>query len=61
MGHEKWILYNNVEQKTSWGKQSEPHQQPHQRLVFIQEGHGVDIVGLEGSPLLRAASGKPNY
>ena len=24
MGDEKWILYNNVEQKRSWGKQHEP-------------------------------------
>ena len=24
MGDEKWILYNNVEQKRSWGKRNEP-------------------------------------
>ena len=24
MGDEKWILYNNVERKRSWGKQNEP-------------------------------------
>ena len=24
MGDEKWILYNNVEWKRSWGKQNEP-------------------------------------
>ena len=24
MGNEKWILYNNVEWKRSWGKQNEP-------------------------------------
>ena len=24
MGDEKWILYNNVEQKKAWGKQNEP-------------------------------------
>ena len=32
-GDEKWILYNNVEQKRSWGKRDEPYQ----RLVFIQK------------------------
>ena len=24
MGNEEWILYSDVEQKSSWGKQSEP-------------------------------------
>ena len=24
MGNEKWILYNNVEQKRSWGKRNKP-------------------------------------
>ena len=24
MGNEEWILYSDVEQKASWGKQSEP-------------------------------------
>ena len=24
MSDEKWILYNNVERKRSWGKQNEP-------------------------------------
>jgi len=24
MGDEKWIIYNNVERKRSWGKRNEP-------------------------------------
>ena len=34
-GDEKWILYNNMEQKRSWGKQNKYHK-PHQSQVFTQ-------------------------
>ena len=45
-GDEKWILYNNVEQKRSWGKRNEPPP-----TTPSKEGD-VYMVGLEGSPLL---------
>ena len=35
MGSEKWLLYNHVEQKISWGKGNEPPSTT-QRPVFIQ-------------------------
>lgn len=34
MGDQKWILYNNMERKWSWGKQNEPPTTP--KLIFIQ-------------------------
>ena len=57
MCNEKWIPYNNVEQKGSLGKQNEP---PHQRPSSPKEGDVVYMVGLESSPLLRTLSRKPN-
>ena len=36
VGGEKWLLFNNVKCKILCGKQSKPHHQPHQRLIFIQ-------------------------
>ena len=50
-GDEKWILYNNLERKRSWGKGNEPppttpKADVHPKKVMLC------IVGLEGSPLL---------
>lgn len=56
-GNEKWIQYNNVELKRSWGKLNEPppttpkaNLQPKKVYVYM--------VGLEKSLLLRAPSKK---
>ena len=52
-GDEKWMLYHEVEQKRSWSKRNEP---PPTTLNSGQssskEGGDVDMLGLEGSPLL---------
>ena len=37
MGNEKWILYNTVERKRSWGKSEMNHHQPHQRPLHPEK------------------------
>ena len=59
MGNEKWILHNNVECKRSWGSEWTTAGHTKHQSSF-EEGHVVYVVGLEGSPLLWAPSGKPN-
>ena len=58
---EKWIPYNHVERKRPWGKRNEPPPAtPKASQSSSKEGDAVYMVGLEGSPLLWAPSGKPN-
>ena len=52
MGDEKWILYNNVEQKRLWGKRNEPPPTTPKAVSSSKEGDVVYMVGLERSPLL---------
>ena len=51
MGNEKWILYNNVERKRSWG-QTKWTNINHTKVQSSSKEGDVYIVGLEGSPLL---------
>ena len=51
MGDEKWIIYNNVERKRSWGKRNEPPSHPKSRSSS-KEGHALCLVGLERDPVL---------
>ena len=53
MGDEKWILYNNVEWKRSWGKWNEPPSTT-SKASSSKEGDVAYMVGLEGSPVLWA-------
>ena len=50
-GDEKWILYNHVEWKKSWGKRNEPPPTTKGR-TSSKEDDVVYMVGLKGSPLL---------
>ena len=59
MDDEKWILYNNVEWKRSWVEWNEPLPTT-PKASSSKEGDIVYMVGLEGSPVLWAPSGKPN-
>ena len=59
-GDEKWILYNNVEQKRSWGKRNEPPPTTLKAGSSSKEDNVVYMEGVEGSPLLGAPSRKPN-
>ena len=45
-GNEKWIIYNNVERKRSWGKRNVPPSHPKSRSSS-KEGHALCLVGLE--------------
>ena len=56
MGDEKRILYNNVEPKRLWGKWNEPP--PTTRDSSSSKEGDVYMVGMEGSLLLWAPSGK---
>ena len=51
-GNEKWILYDNVEQKRSWGKRNEPPPTTLKAGLPSKEGDVVYRVGVEGSSLL---------
>jgi len=48
-GDEKWIIYNNVERKRSWGKRHEPPQN-----LPSKKGHALCLMGLERNPVLLA-------
>ena len=54
MGSEKWILYNNAEQKRPWGKHDEPPPNTKSQSSSRDSdgGIGMLMVGLERSPLL---------
>ena len=58
MGDEKWILYNNVEWKRSGGQVKWTTMTHTKDLSLSKEGDVVYMVGLEGSLLLWALSGK---
>jgi len=49
----KWIIYNNVERKRSWGKRNEPPlATPKAGLHPFKEGHALCLVRLERDPVL---------
>ena len=51
----KWIIYNNVERKRSWGKRNEPPlATPKAGLHPFKEGHALCLVRLERDPVLWA-------
>ena len=49
-GNEEWILYNNVEWKRLWVKESEHHQPHTEDQSSSKEVDIVYMVGLKGSP-----------
>jgi len=51
-GDEKWIIYNNVERKRSWGKRNEPPFSHPKSWSLSKEGHALYLVGLERDPVL---------
>ena len=51
-GNEKWIIYNNVERKRSWGKRNEPPFSHPKSWSLSKEGHALCLVGLERDPVL---------
>ena len=56
----KWMLYNNVESKRSRGKRNEPPPTITKANLHPKKMMVMYMIGLEGSPLLSASSGKPN-